>query len=132
MAFQDSEAFDGGLLGDLLCLMRYELHLDQGRPLIASSWLDRIPFVLLFGVATSIDIFQAKLSRAAIRCIQGDQFDVEPVEASLERVFSDAVGPESLLRPGPALSKLLLDRQRDHVQSTQAFASALKVSPDKA
>ncbi|KAH0544505.1 hypothetical protein FGG08_001404 [Glutinoglossum americanum] len=113
IAFQDSEAFDGVLLGDLITLF--------------SSWLDRIPFVVLFGVATSIEIFHEKLPRSAIRCLQGEKFDVERVEESLEKVFDDALlGPQSALRLGPALCRQLLDRQKDHIQNVQAFVSALK------
>ena len=91
------------------------------------TWLDRIPFILLFGIATSVDIFHEKLPTSAKRCLQGEQFDVDRVEESLEQVFNDCVGPESILRLGPGLSRMLLERQRDHVQSIQAFVSALKV-----
>ena len=59
--------------------------------------------------------------------MQGEQFDVDRVEESLELVFNDCVGPHSILRLGPGLSRMLLERQRDHVQSIQAFVSALKV-----
>ncbi|KAI9680013.1 MAG: hypothetical protein M1817_005028 [Caeruleum heppii] len=112
VAFQDGEAFDGNLLAELVALF--------------NSWLDRIPFVLLFGIATSLEIFQSKLPRAAIRCLQGKTFDVERAEESLERVFSSAMGRTSALRLGPGLSRMLLQRQRDHVQSVAAFVNSLK------
>ncbi|KAI9770252.1 MAG: hypothetical protein M1840_003410 [Geoglossum simile] len=113
IAFQDSEAFDGALLGDLITIF--------------SSWLDRIPFVVLFGVATSIEIFHEKLPRSAVRCLQGEKFDVERVEETLAKVFDDALlGQQTTLWLGPTLCKQLLERQKDHVQSIQAFVSALK------
>ncbi|KAI9784146.1 MAG: hypothetical protein M1839_002650 [Geoglossum umbratile] len=113
IAFQDSEAFDGVLLGDLITLF--------------SSWLDRIPFIVLFGVATSVEIFHEKLPRSAIQCLQGEKFDVERVEETLAKVFNDALfGRKSALWLGSALCKQLLERQRDHVQNVQAFVSALK------
>jgi len=100
----------------------------MGLLILPSSWLDRIPFVVLFGLATSIEIFHEKLPRSAIRCLQGEKFDVERVEESLEKVFDDAVlGSQSTLRLGPALCRQLLERQKDHVQSVQAFVNALKV-----
>jgi hypothetical protein len=80
-------------------------------------------------VATSVEIFHEKLPRSAIRCLQGEKFDVERVEETLAKVFNDALfGRKSALWLGPALCKQLLERQRDHVQNIQAFVSALKVS----
>lgn len=91
--------------------------------------MDRIPFVLLFGIATSVDLFNERLSRAASRCLYGAQFDVEQTSAILETVFQKVIaGPEAPLRLGPELVFCLLERQHDHVQSVQAFTAALKVS----
>ncbi len=61
--------------------------------------------------------------------MQGEKFDVGRVEESLESVFIATTarrdsGPVWL---GSSLSKMLLERQRDHVQSVQAFVMALKV-----
>lgn len=74
ITFQDSEAWDGPLLSDLIDVL--------------SMWTDRIPLVLLFGIATSIDSLQAKLSRKAVRCIQGTRFDTVPASRALETVLS--------------------------------------------
>ncbi|KAI6716843.1 hypothetical protein JHW43_000576 [Diplocarpon mali] len=113
IAFQDSEAFDFNLLAELIILL--------------SSWKDRIPFVLLFGIATSIDLFRERLSRAASRCLEGRQFDVEQTSSLLERVFLKAVaGAEAPLRLGAGLLSALIDRQEDHIQSIQSFIAALK------
>ncbi|KAI9857506.1 MAG: hypothetical protein M1824_004766 [Vezdaea acicularis] len=117
IAFQDSDAFDGDLLAELVQTFY--------------SWLDRIPFVLLFGIATSLDIFHEKLPRSAIQLMKGEQFDVERAEESLERIFyeiNDPVdfGDQNVLRLGPSLSKLLLTRQREDIQSVQSFVSSLK------
>ncbi|KAI9836170.1 MAG: hypothetical protein M1837_003433 [Sclerophora amabilis] len=114
VAFQDSEAFDSALLTELLCLF--------------NSWLDRIPFVVLFGIATSVEIFHEKLPRIAIRCLRGEQFDVERAEEALERFFNNATGTSAILRPGRSLGSMLLHRQKDHVQSMEAFISAVKYS----
>jgi origin recognition complex subunit 3 len=93
-----------------------------------SSWMDRIPFVLLFGIATSVELFQERLPRAASRCLYGAQFDVEQTSLILERVFQRAIaGSRAPLRLGPLLVTSLMERQLDHVQSVQAFTAALKV-----
>ncbi|KAI9792562.1 MAG: hypothetical protein M1816_002082 [Peltula sp. TS41687] len=112
VAFQDSEAIDGGLLTEFICLL--------------SSWLDRIPFVLLFGIATSVDIFQERLSHSAIRYIEGQKFDVEQGDRTLETLFNHACGSGSRLRPGPVLRTMLWDRNEVHSQSVQTFVSKLK------
>ncbi|KAG4433550.1 hypothetical protein IFR05_010975 [Cadophora sp. M221] len=115
IAFQDSEAFDTSLLADLITLF--------------SSWKDRIPFVLLFGIATSVDLFHERLSRAASRSLEGRQFDVEQTSSLLERIFERAVtGVEASLRLGTKLVSELIERQEDHVQSVQSFVEALKYS----
>ncbi len=94
----------------------------------SSSWMNRIPFVLLFGIATSIDLFHERLSRSASRCLYGKQFDIEQTSSILERVFEKAVaGVAAPLRLGSAFVSSLLERQTDHLQSVQSFTAALKV-----
>jgi origin recognition complex subunit 3 len=94
-----------------------------------SSWMDRIPFVLLFGVATSLDLFHERLSKSASRFLDGVQFDVEQTCSLLERVFQKTIaGSEAPLRLGSVLVSGLMERQLDHVQSVQSFIAALKVS----
>ncbi|KAA8902106.1 origin recognition complex subunit 3 N-terminus-domain-containing protein [Sphaerosporella brunnea] len=113
VAIQDTEAFDSGILADLVELF--------------SSYLDRIPFVLLLGIATSLDIFHDKLPKATIRKMQGKKFDVDRAEECLAQVFNDAVlGNKSVLRLGDSMCDLLIDRQKNHTQSIQTFIAALK------
>ncbi|KAI9640812.1 Origin recognition complex subunit 3 [Ciborinia camelliae] len=113
VSFQDSEAFDSGLLGEAISFF--------------SSWQDRIPFVLLFGIATSVDLFQERLSRAATRSLHGAQFDVEQTNSILETIFLKVIaGPDAPIRLGPGILSSLMERQNDHVQSVQAFIGALK------
>ncbi|KAI9745251.1 MAG: hypothetical protein M1818_001530 [Claussenomyces sp. TS43310] len=87
IAFQDSEAFDSSLLTDILTLF--------------SSWLDRIPFVVMFGIATSLELFHERLPRAAIRCLHGAQFDVERTSKTLDKIFQKVIaGQKAALRFG--------------------------------
>lgn len=114
IAFQDSEAFDSTLLADLILLF--------------NSWRNRIPFILLFGIATSVELFNERLSRAASRCLHGAQFDVEQTSSLLERIFLKAVaGVDTPLRLSSSVVSSLIERQYDHVQSVQSFITALKV-----
>jgi origin recognition complex subunit 3 len=113
IAVQDTEAFDSGILADLVELF--------------SSYQDRIPFVLLLGIATSLDVFHEKLPKAAIRKMQGEKFDVERADECLAQVFNDAViGSKSVLRLGASVCDALIDRQKNHTQSVQTFVAALK------
>ncbi|EPE29227.1 hypothetical protein GLAREA_00387 [Glarea lozoyensis ATCC 20868] len=113
VAFQDSEAFETNILVDLISLFK--------------SWMDRIPFVLLFGVATSIELFQERLSKSATRSLFGIQVDVEQTSSVIERIFQKAVASSSaVLRLGPDVLSILMERQLDHLQSVQSFVAAIK------
>ncbi|KAM0807214.1 hypothetical protein AB5N19_07553 [Seiridium cardinale] len=113
ICFQDSEAFETGLLSDLILLF--------------SSWLDRIPFTLLFGIATSVELFQARLLKSTCRYLYGDQFDVEQSTTVMEKIFKTAVAHfDAPLRLGPSLLTSLLERQQDQVAGLPMFISSLK------
>ncbi|KAI0594462.1 origin recognition complex subunit 3 N-terminus-domain-containing protein [Biscogniauxia sp. FL1348] len=113
VAFQDSEAFESGFLSDLISLF--------------SSWLDRIPFALLFGVATSVELFEARLLKSTCQCLYGDQFDVEQSASIVDKIFKTAVAhADAPLRLGPNYARLLLERQQDQVASIPLFISSVK------
>ncbi|RYP93505.1 hypothetical protein DL770_000389 [Monosporascus sp. CRB-9-2] len=107
IAFQDSEAFDSGLLSDLISLL--------------GSWLDRIPFALLFGVATSVELFQARLLKSTCQCLYGDQFDVEQSASIVDKIFKTAiVHPDAPLRLEDVQGKAI---QPEHVEALRSLAS---------
>ena len=112
IALHDSEAFDGELLSELIELL--------------GCWQDRIPFVLLFNIATSLDFLQQRLSKAAVKCLQGTLFDVAPVEDMMERLFDTLISSRSVLCIGPNLIAMLLERQSDYIQSIESFVDAVK------
>ncbi|GME25303.1 origin recognition complex subunit [Neofusicoccum parvum] len=112
ITFRDSEAFEGPLLADAIQLL--------------SSWLDRIPFLLLFGIATSVEGFQEKLPSAAIRCLEGCKFDVAQADVVLEQVFLKTIDGERPLWLGSELSSRAIERHKDHIQSIETFVDALK------
>ncbi|KAK0383147.1 hypothetical protein NLU13_9060 [Sarocladium strictum] len=113
VAFQDSEGFESGLLSDLILLF--------------NSWRPRIPFTLLFGIATSVDLLQARLLKSVCQLIHGAQFDVVQTGTILESVFRTAVAAKDVpMRLGAPLLRSLLDRQHEQVAGIQAFTSSLK------
>lgn len=113
VVFEDTEAFDSHVMSEAIDL----LHL----------WHTRIPFTLLFGVGTSTEAFQDRLSRSALRKLQGDEFDVVQADELLERVFSTAIdGNEERLWLGPDVTSMLFDRQKDHLQNAVELVDALK------
>ncbi|KAH6646418.1 origin recognition complex subunit [Truncatella angustata] len=113
ICFQDSEAFEAGLLSDLILLF--------------SSWLDRIPFALLFGVATSVELFQARLLKSTCHHLYGDKFDVEQSTFVIEKIFKTAVAHvDAPLRLGSSLLQALLQRQQEQVAGLSMFVNSLK------
>lgn len=92
-----------------------------------SSWLDRLPFILLFGIATSADSFEDRLSGRSLRYLEGERFDVTQSDDILEKLFSATVASlDNRLFIGPQLCRRMLDRQKDHVQNVQDFCDGLR------
>ena len=107
--------------------MKIEPYIEDSVANRNSSWNDRIPFVLLFSIATSIDLFQEKLSRTTVKSLQGVRFDMEqlPVDDILRTIVS--LEKSRFLWLGPGLSSTLIQRHTDYVQSTSSFIEAIKV-----
>ncbi|KAI9682879.1 MAG: hypothetical protein M1829_006314 [Trizodia sp. TS-e1964] len=115
VVLQDSEAFDSQILSELIQLLH--------------SWLDRIPFILVFGIATSVEIFQDRLPRVAVKLLRGQTFHVEKPEKVLEELFQKVIIPSSITpRLGASVISMLLERQTDHVQSIRSLTKSIKVS----
>ncbi|KDN66983.1 putative origin recognition complex subunit [Colletotrichum sublineola] len=113
VAFQDSEGFDSSLLSDLITLF--------------DSWRPRIPFALLFGVATTVELLQARLLKSACQHLYGAQFDVVQTGVILEQIFKAAIaGADAALTLGQTLLQSLVIRQQDQVASIQSFVASIK------
>ncbi|MCJ1478915.1 hypothetical protein MMC13_007599 [Lambiella insularis] len=112
--FQNSEALDGAILAELIDVL--------------VSWQERIPFILVFEIGTSVDLFQEKLSRSTLRHLRGSIFETKNVAETLELAFgaaTDCHNPRSLFI-GASLYKVFLDRQMENSQNPQAFVESLK------
>src|SRR3954447_22810567 len=93
-----------------------------------SSWKDRISFTLLFGIATSVDLFQARLLKSTCQQLYGGQFDVVQTSSVLDSVVKCSVAnAETQLKIGPSLLRSFVERQREQVAGIQMFVSSLKV-----
>ncbi|KAF2750713.1 hypothetical protein M011DRAFT_416928, partial [Sporormia fimetaria CBS 119925] len=113
VSIQDSEAFDSRVLAEVIDLFH--------------SWLDRLPFVLLFGIATSAESFEDRLSGKSLRYLEGQKFDVTQSDEITEKLFRATVASTDLsLRIGSHIASRIMDRQKDHVQSTQDLSDSLK------
>ena len=82
--------------------------------------------MILFNIATSIELFQEKLSRDTIRRLDGAEFRAEGLD--VEEVFQRINDYDSTLWLGPSLSDQTLQQQRDYIQSPSALKEAVKVS----
>ena len=91
----------------------------------ASSWIDRIPFLLLFTIATSIELFQAKLPRETVRRLAGVQFHVKRIET--DDIFKIIHNENPALLLGATISELILQQQHDIIHSPVRFKWTLKV-----
>lgn len=110
--------------------------------LIASSvWKDRIPFIILYGIGTSAELFQSKLPNRAIHAIESQVFPIaitnteELFIAMQQSHFSSGASgspalnlkPRTCLWLGPNISKRILDRQKETLQRPSALVGAFKV-----
>lgn len=112
LAIQDTEAFDSQLLSELIEVLGY--------------WHDRIPFVFLLNIATSLEFLQQRLSREAVKCLQGQLFDVAPSTDEVEQAFEAFTHSQSPLWMGPNLMRFALERQSDYIQSINSFVEAVR------
>ncbi|KAJ5092196.1 Origin recognition complex subunit 3 [Penicillium alfredii] len=113
LALRDSEAFDPGLLTDLLSLLR--------------SWLDRIPFTVLLGISTSVELFEGRLPRSCASLLQGRHFEVQEAGNCVDRIYealqADLTGRLWL---GRNITSTLFERSSDFFQSPEAFSRMVK------
>jgi origin recognition complex subunit 3 len=81
----------------------------------------------LFGIATSAESFEDRLSGKSLRYLNGEKFDVTQSDEIIEKLFSATVANSDIpLRVGPTLCRRMLERQKDHVQNVQDFSDGLK------
>jgi origin recognition complex subunit 3 len=95
---------------------------------VVSSWSDRISFVLLFGVATSVEVFEERLPQSSLKHLERRSFNAVQSQELLERIFcSTIVGSNIPFRIGPNLAQAIIKRPKENIQSPNEFIDALQV-----
>lgn len=112
LSIEDTEAFNSDLLSEVIEIL--------------GCWQDRIPFVLMFSIATSLDFLQQRLSRDAVKYLAGRMFDMAPAGEEFERVLDAITGPGVSVWMGSNLLASALERQNDYIQSTSSFVQAIQ------
>ena len=82
--------------------------------------------MILFNIATSIELFQEKLSRDTIRRLEGAEFRAEGLDVG--EVFQAINDYSSTLWLGSNLSDQISQQQRNYIQGPSALKEAVKVS----
>ncbi|KAJ5577821.1 uncharacterized protein N7459_006785 [Penicillium hispanicum] len=113
LALRDSEAFDPGLLTDLLSLFK--------------SWLDRIPFTVLLGISTSVELFEGRLPRSCVSLLQGKHFEVQEAGNCVDRIYETLqTDPNGKLWLGRNITSTLFEKASDYFQTPEAFSRMVK------
>ncbi|KAL3465388.1 origin recognition complex subunit 3 N-terminus-domain-containing protein [Aspergillus heterothallicus] len=112
LAFRDSEAFDPGILTDLFFLL--------------SSWHDRIPLTLLFGISTSVELFEARLPRSSIALLKGRFFELHEASNCVDHIYERIQTEGGKLWLGRNLTNVLFEKSSDHFQTPESFCRTVK------
>ncbi|KAF9207972.1 Origin recognition complex subunit 3 [Podila verticillata] len=110
---QDFESFDHDTLQDLVT--------------ICSNYQDRIQFVLLMGLATSMDALHQGLSKSALSLLQTRKFQMQQSNECLTAIVEDLFIHANVgLMVGPLPLKQLIDQFMHYNFSVGGFVSNLK------
>lgn len=135
LAFRDSEAFDPSILTDLLSLLRLVECTRQREgykketKFWFSSWLDRIPFTLLFGISTSVELFEGRLPRSTVSLLRGKYFEIHEASNCVDRIYERIQAEEDgRFWIGRNITNFLLEKSSDFFQTPEAFSRIVKVT----
>ncbi|KAG9773409.1 hypothetical protein KCU88_g5810, partial [Aureobasidium melanogenum] len=116
LVISEVETFDTGILSELVSMF--------------SSWSDRIPFVLLIGISTTVELFESRLSRSTVSLLDARVFEPyqsgkrkDPLSAVYE-VVQDSEDTEVFL--GPAVVSVLAELAEDQSTTAEALTAAIK------
>lgn len=113
LILEDVDSFDVKVLSNLVLMMH--------------SYKDEIPFRLVFGIATSLEIFEHKMTKTSIRHLQGRVFDAQAT-SMFQSLFENHMfnlNNKSII-VGPTILEDILKRQNVSTESIDAFISSLK------
>lgn len=94
-----------------------------------SSWLDRIPFTLLFGISTSVELFEGRLPRSTVALLRGKYFEIHDASNCVDRIYERLqADPSGRFWLGRNITAVLFERSNDYFQTPEAFSRVIKVS----
>ena len=110
----DIESFDVGILSNLMTML--------------ASWTDRIPFVLLIGISTTVELFEARLPKSALRVLTPGVFDVSGRAGNpmYEIFMATQHGLDTSLWLGPAVAGILLGKSKEQDTTPEMFGQMIK------
>ncbi len=110
----DIESFDIVLLTDFLSVI--------------NAWKDRIPFILLIGISTTVDLFEARLPKSTIQLLDCTLFDVSKETHPYLQMYQSSVGKLNALTLslGPVVSNTLAEMAREQDTSAGGYRRAIK------
>ena len=113
ISIQDVETFDATILSELLSTL--------------ASWTDRIPFIALLSVATTISLFENHLPKSAIRILEPTIFESSSTKDNFyEALCRLQCDPKTQLSLAPAAISTLHELTQDQSTTTSTFVRALK------
>lgn len=114
LSVTDVETFDTGILSELIAM--------------ASAWLGRIPFQLLINIATTVELFESRISRSVAASLDAKVFQSADDNADpLYRIYSAVQhNSETDVFLGPPVLKVLTELAEDQSTTTATFTRAIK------
>ena len=114
LSVADVETFDTGILSELIATI--------------SSWIDRIPFNLLINIATTVELFESRLSRSVAALLDAKAFhSANDNTDPLYRIYSAVQhSPQSNIFLGPSVLKVISDLAEDQSTTATTFVRAIK------
>jgi origin recognition complex subunit 3 len=110
----DIESFDIGVLSDLMTML--------------ASWTDCIPFVLLIGISTTVELFEARLPKSSIHILTPRVFDISShANNPMHEIFMATQNdPDNRLWFGPVATSTMLEKSKDQETTPEMFSRAIK------
>ena len=112
----DVEAFDISVLSDMMSML--------------ASWTVRIPFILLIGISTTVELFEARLPKSVIGLLNPQEFDLSGHAFNpMYKIFmatQQATASDGMLWLGPAAANALLERSQEQETTPEMFGRIVK------
>lgn len=96
--------------------------------MFCSSWLDRIPFTLLFGISTSVELFEGRLPRSSVALLRGKYFELHEASNCVDHIYERIQAePDSEMWLGRNITNILFEKSSDNFSTPEAFSRTVKV-----